>query len=217
VRSYKLQTAISSSSLINFPQKYINGDLHGFHLIDNSIYFSTIHIFISIKQIKMRQKIISITWAEYDDLSELTLSDRELVEAARMASEKAYAPYSGFSVGAALRLQSGSVITGTNVENAAFPSGICAERNVLSTFASNYSGEKPMTMAIAARTSEGFTNDPVPPCGNCRQVITEEELRSGNSIRLILSGKKKIFVLEKAGDLLPIQFNRNSLIPGRHE
>jgi cytidine deaminase len=165
----------------------------------------------------MRQKNISITWSEYDNLSELSSPDRELVEAARLASEKAYAPYSGFSVGAALRLQSGSIITGTNVENAAFPSGICAERNVLSTSASCYSGEKPLAMAIAARTSEGFTADPVPPCGNCRQVIAEEELRSGNSIRLILSGKKKIFVLEKAGDLLPIQFNRSNLRPDRRE
>jgi cytidine deaminase len=165
----------------------------------------------------MKSDNITITWSEYDDLTELTVSDRELVEAARQASEQAYAPYSGFNVGAALRMGSGSIITGTNVENAAFPSGICAERNVLSTFASNFSGEKPSAMAIAARTSEGFTADPVPPCGNCRQVIAEEELRSGNSIRLILSGKKKIIILEKAGDLLPIQFNRSSLRPGRHE
>jgi cytidine deaminase len=165
----------------------------------------------------MKSNSISITWSEYGDLSELSDSDRELVEAARQASEHAYAPYSGFSVGAAIRLSSGMIITGTNVENAAFPSGICAERNVLSTFASNYSGEKPSAMAIAAATSEGLTADPVPPCGNCRQVIAEEELRSGTSIRLILSGKKKIFVLEKAGELLPIQFNRSSLRPGHHE
>lgn len=159
----------------------------------------------------MRQNKISITWAEYDDPGELSVKDRELVEAARQASENAYAPYSGFSVGAALRLSSGLVITGTNVENAAFPSGICAERNVLSTFASNHAGEKPTAMAIAARTIDGLTADPVPPCGNCRQVIAEEELRSGNVIRLILSGEKKIFVLEKAGDLLPLQFNRSNL------
>jgi len=165
----------------------------------------------------MKSNNISITWSEYDDLSELSVSDRELVEAARQASENAYAPYSGFSVGAAIRLGSGMIITGTNVENAAFPSGICAERNVLSNFASNHPGEKPLAMAIAARTSEGLMADPVPPCGNCRQVIAEEELRSGTSIRLILSGKKKIFVIEKAGELLPIQFNRSSLRPGRHE
>jgi cytidine deaminase len=163
----------------------------------------------------MKQNSISVTWSEFDKLSELPASDRELVEAARLASEKAYAPYSGFSVGAALRLKSGSIITGTNVENAAFPSGICAERNVLSTFASNYSDDKPTALAIAARTSEGLTADPVPPCGNCRQVIAEEEMRSGNSIRLILSGKNKIFVLENAGDLLPIQFNRSNLKPER--
>ena len=165
----------------------------------------------------MRSKNISVTWAEYDDLNELPQTDRELVEAARKASENAYAPYSGFSVGAALRLRSGLIITGTNVENAAFPSGICAERNVLSTFASNYNGEKPATIAIAARTSDGLTADPVPPCGNCRQVIAEEEIRSGNSIRMILSGRKKIFVLDKGGDLLPLQFNRSSLRNDRPE
>lgn len=163
----------------------------------------------------MRSKNITVTWAEYDDLNELPQTDRELVEAARKASENAYSPYSGFSVGAALRLRNGLIITGTNVENAAFPSGICAERNVLSTFASNYNGEKPAAIAIAARTSEGLTADPVPPCGNCRQVIAEEELRSGNSIRMILSGRNKIFVLEKGGDLLPLQFNRSSLRNGR--
>jgi len=161
----------------------------------------------------MKEGHISINWMEFKDAGELSRADIELIEAARGASENAYAPYSGFSVGAALRLSSGLIITGTNVENAAFPSGICAERNVLSTFASNHSGEKPVALAIAARTSEGFTADPVPPCGNCRQVIAEEELRSGNSLRLILIGTKKIFVLEKAGDLLPIQFNRSSLRP----
>lgn len=161
--------------------------------------------------------MISITWAEYDDPGELSVTDRELLEAARLASENAYAPYSGFSVGAALRLSSGLIITGSNVENAAFPSGICAERNVLSTFASNHAGEKPVALAIAARTINGLTSDPVPPCGNCRQVIAEEELRSCKDIRLILSGRKKIFVLEKAGDLLPMQFNRSNLKPGPRE
>jgi cytidine deaminase len=159
----------------------------------------------------MKSNNISITWSEYDDLSELPEADQELVDEARKASANAYAPYSGFNVGAALRMGNGLIITGTNVENAAFPSGICAERNVLSSFASNYSGEKPVAMAISARTSDGLTTDPVPPCGNCRQVIAEEESRSGNSVRIILSGNKKIFVIEKGGDLLPLQFNRNSL------
>jgi cytidine deaminase len=163
----------------------------------------------------MRSNNISVTWVEYDDIKELPESDRELVETARLVSEKAYAPYSGFNVGAALRLDSGVIISATNVENAAFPSGICAERNVLSTFASNHSGEKPLAMAIAARTIDGLTDEPVPPCGNCRQVIAEEEIRSGKGIKLILSGKKKIIVIEKAGDLLPIQFNSGNLKPGR--
>jgi cytidine deaminase len=159
----------------------------------------------------MTSKNISLTWFEFDSLDELNPSDRELVLSAREASENAYAPYSGFHVGAAVRLGNGLIVRGSNIENAAFPSGICAERNALSNSASNYPGEKPEAIAIAARTAEGLTSEPVPPCGSCRQVIVEEEFRTSSNIKVILSGKSRIIVIEKGSDLLPVQFNRNNL------
>jgi cytidine deaminase len=159
----------------------------------------------------MSSRNITISWSEYKDISELNPEDRELVIAARDISVKAYAPYSGFNVGAAVKLDDGTIITGTNVENAAFPSGICAERNALATAISNYPSRIPVAIAIAARNSNGLTADPVSPCGNCRQVIAEEEFRNGKPIRLILTGSNKFQVIEKGGDLLPLQFNRDSL------
>jgi cytidine deaminase len=159
----------------------------------------------------MELKNISVSWIEYDDISELDPSDRELLSVAVESSSDAYAPYSGFRVGTAVRLDNGTVVIGTNIENTAFPSGICAERNALSTSASNYPGIRPTAIAIAARTIKGLTADPVSPCGNCRQVIAEEEFRYGKSIRIILGGRSKIRLIEKGGDLLPLQFSRNDL------
>lgn len=159
----------------------------------------------------MPSKNITISWSEYKDISELSPEDRTLVIAARDISVKAYAPYSGFNVGAAVKLDDGTIVTGTNVENAAFPSGICAERNALATAVSNYPLRIPVAIAIAARNSNGLTADTVSPCGNCRQVIAEEEFRNGKPIRVILTGSNKFQVIEKGGDLLPLQFNRDSL------
>jgi cytidine deaminase len=114
-------------------------------------------------------------------------------------------------VGAAVRLESGVIVKGANIENAAFPSGICAERSALSNSVSNHHDDKPVAIAIAAITEDGLTDEPVPPCGNCRQVISEEELRNGRQIRIILSGKKKIQVIESCSHLLPLQFTKNNL------
>jgi cytidine deaminase len=108
-------------------------------------------------------------------------------------------------------LESGIIVSGANIENAAFPSGICAERNALSNSASNYPSDKPVAIAVAAMNEEGLTTEPVPPCGNCRQVIAEEEFRNNKNIKVILSGGSKIQIIEKGGDLLPLQFNRNNL------
>ena len=159
----------------------------------------------------MPNKNITILFSEFHDLSELNADDRELVIAARDISAKAYAPYSGFLVGAAVRLDDGTIVTGTNVENAAFPSGICAERNAINNAVSNYPSRKTLSIAIAARNKNGLTTDTVSPCGNCRQVIAEEEFRNGKPIRVILSGSNKYQIIEKGGDLLPLQFNRDSL------
>jgi cytidine deaminase len=154
---------------------------------------------------------ISTSWTEYNSIDELNESDKELVLAAREAALNAYAPYSKFRVGAAVKLETGIIIKGANVENAAFPSGICAERNALSFSASNYPLVKPIAIAVAAFTEDGLSKQPVPPCGNCRQVIAEEEFRNNINIKVILSGESKIQIIEKGGDLLPLQFNRNNL------
>ena len=156
---------------------------------------------------------ISFSYREYSNPQELTPEDRELVAIAKEAAKNAYAPYSGFRVGAVVRLESGRTIAGTNVENAAFPSGICAERTALTYSISNFPDDKPEAMAIAAMNEEGLTPECVSPCGNCRQVIAEEELRTGKKIRIILTGEKKIMVIETVSHLLPLQFSRANLRP----
>lgn len=154
---------------------------------------------------------ISFSYIEYASIDELERADREIVIASREVALNAYAPYSRFSVGAAVRLESGKIITGTNVENAAFPSGICAERNALANAISNSPGDTPVTIAISAVTPQGLTGDRVSPCGLCRQFIAEEELRNGKNIRIILSGRDKTLVIDSISDLLPLQFNKGNL------
>jgi cytidine deaminase len=159
----------------------------------------------------IRTNNISFSYKEFEKPEELNADDRELVSIAKEVAINAYAPYSKFRVGAAVRLESGTVVCGTNVENAAFPSGICAERNALSNSISNNINDKPVAVAIAALTEDGLTDEPVPPCGNCRQVIAEEESRIGQEIRIILSGKRKTIVIESISSLLPLQFNNKNL------
>ena len=156
-------------------------------------------------------KNISYSYREYESPEELSTEDQELIITAKEASKLAYAPYSRFMVGAAIRLESGRIVHGSNVENAAFPSGICAERTAIAWAVSNYPDDKPVALAIAAMTDEGLTAESVSPCGNCRQVIAEEEVRTAKQIRIILSGKNKIQVLESIAPLLPLQFSRESL------
>jgi cytidine deaminase len=159
----------------------------------------------------IRTNNISFSYKEFEKPEELNSEDLELIFAARETALNAYAPYSKFRVGAAVRLESGIIVRGTNIENAAFPSGICAERSALSNSVSNHHNDKPVAMAIAAMSEDGLTEDPVPPCGNCRQVIAEEESRIGNQIRIILSGKNKTLVIDSIGSLLPLQFNKKNL------
>jgi cytidine deaminase len=159
----------------------------------------------------IRTKKISFSYIEYENTEELGREDMELVKAARNSATNAYAPYSRFSVGAAVRLESGLIVCGANVENAAFPSGICAERSALSNSVSNHYNDKPVALAIASITDEGLSEDPPSPCGNCRQVIAEEEARTGKRIRIILSGKNVTRIIESVSDLLPMQFSRENL------
>jgi cytidine deaminase len=154
---------------------------------------------------------ISFTYQEYEKDEVPNTGDRQLIFAAREIAQNAYAPYSKFMVGAAIRLASGQIVTGTNVENAAFPSGICAERSALSHAVSNHVNDKPVAIAIAAIGENGLIEEPVPPCGNCRQVIAEEESRNDLKIRMILAGKNKTIIIESISSLLPLQFNNRNL------
>jgi cytidine deaminase len=158
-----------------------------------------------------KEVAISFRYNEFDTSDELESGDAELVGAARKAALSAYAPYSGFRVGAAARLESGIIVCGANVENAAFPSGICAERSAVSNAVSNHRDDKIVAIAVSASSEGSETEEPVTPCGNCRQVIAEEESRNRNKVRVILSGKRKIYVIESVGDLLPLHFNNSNL------
>jgi cytidine deaminase len=154
---------------------------------------------------------MSFSYTEYEKTEELESDNMELVAAAREAALNAYAPYSKFRVGAAVRLESGIIVRGANVENAAFPSGICAERSALSNTVSNHPDDKPIAIAIASMTEDGLTDDSPSPCGNCRQVIAEEESKNGNQIKIIISGKNKTLIIEGISNLLPLQFDRKNL------
>ena len=156
-------------------------------------------------------KNISFSYLEYESITDLESEDQELITAAREVAVNAYAPYSRFRVGAALRLESGMIVRGSNVENSAFPSGICAERTAVSWAVSNYPDDHLLAIAINAVADDGITADCISPCGNCRQVIAEEEMRTGRQIRIILSGKSKIQIIESISLLLPLQFCRNNL------
>lgn len=138
---------------------------------------------------------------------ELSEPEQLLVEAAIEATKRSYSPYSHFSVGAALLLENGKTVIGCNQENAAFPAGLCAERTAIFAAGAQYP-DVPVTMlAIAARNSKGeLTDEPVSPCGTCRQVMIETETRFKHPIRILLYGKKCIYVLEGIKQLMPLSF-----------
>lgn len=145
------------------------------------------------------------------DLSELPQGDRELVERALQASYNAYAEYSHFYVGAALRLAGGDIVIGANQENAAFPSGLCAERTALFAAQAQYPEREIEVLAIAARNDKGLLETPVSPCGACRQVILGIEDRYKKPIRVLLYGGSGVYCLSSAKDLLPLSFVDSSM------
>ncbi len=159
---------------------------------------------------KKREAIVS--YLEYQGIDELPGADRKLVEEAVAAASGAYAPYSNFMVGAAILLDDGTIVRGANVENAAFPSGSCAEKTALSYTVANHGKNKSLAIAIAALTKGELTAEPVPPCGNCRQMLIEEEQRLGRPIKVILAGKSGIIVLENCQSLMPLSFTRSNLV-----
>ena len=155
----------------------------------------------------MTSKEIRIVYNEYESFDQLELRDRELAEAAVEATKGSYAPYSNFNVGAAVRLDNGEVIKGSNQENAAYPSGICAERTAMFYASANYPDRAITAIAIAASQEGTLCNNPVTPCGACRQVMAQYQTKGGGPMEIILIGGKKIWKFEKVDDLLPMIFD----------
>ncbi len=144
-------------------------------------------------------------------LDELSAEDQELVQAAIKATDNSYSPYSNFRVGAAIRLADGSIVLGANQENAAFPSGLCAERTAIFAAQAQRPDQSILCLAIAARSAEGLLSEPVTPCGSCRQVMTEIEDRYKRPMRVLLYGTNGVYVMDSVKDLMPLSFVSENL------
>ena len=165
-----------------------------------------------IQIIFMKKEEYRFGFDVYESSNDLSKEDKTLIDAAREVTAKAYAPYSNFLVGAVAKLNNGQTISGTNQENASYPVGICAERVLLASAAMLHTDIPIETMAIAYNNINGESNKPVSPCGMCRQYISEYETRMNQPIRLILSGMNgKVFIVEKASQLLPLSFGGDDL------
>ena len=149
--------------------------------------------------------VVPVISAKY---SELTPEDRHLVDDARSATQRSYAPYSHFRVGAAILLSDGTIVTGANQENAAFPSGTCAERTACYYAGANHPDAKFEKIAIAARGTDGNeVEQPIPPCGACRQALLEYEKLAGHEVKVLLAGNDAIYMLPSVKSLLPLSFS----------
>ena len=153
-------------------------------------------------------KKLQIHSAIYEcQMDELSPEEQQLVDKAIVSTNYSYAPYSDFHVGAALLLDDGTMLPGCNQENAAFPAGLCAERSAIFAAGAQYPDAKPVALAIAARDNFGaLTQEPVSPCGTCRQVIIETETRYKQPLRILLYGKRCIFRMEGISNLMPLSF-----------
>ena len=159
----------------------------------------------------MKTTEIRILVYEFRAIDELPVNDRMLLREARKITSLAYAPYSGFHVGAAVLLANGKIITGNNQENSAYPSGLCAERVALFYANANYPDSEVKAIAISAAKSGVLVQEPVKPCGSCRQALAEAEVRFGTPVRIILDGQDSIMVLDSVESLLPLSFSKKDL------
>ncbi|HAS42999.1 MAG TPA: cytidine deaminase [Microscillaceae bacterium] len=154
---------------------------------------------------------ITISIEVYNNASELSAPDQQLLQEAKEATHSAYAPYSQFFVGSAILLEDETVVRGNNQENAAYPSGICAERTAIYYTGAQYPNTAIKAIAVVARrdTSEYL---PAAPCGACRQAMLEYEEKQATPIKLILQGEgEKVYVLNSVSDLLPLKFGKDNL------
>ncbi len=140
-------------------------------------------------------------------IDQLPETDRRLAERAQAACEGAWAPYSGFRVGAAALLDDGTVVTGSNQESEVFPAGLCAERVVIFSVLSQHPGRKILKLAVAAWHDGQFTDAPVTPCGICAQSLVDVEKRQSEPIAILFTGSRQAIAVERAADLLPFTFS----------
>ena len=155
----------------------------------------------------MEEKHIDIRFIEYNSIDELCPEDKELSQAAIEAMSGSYAPYSHFNVGAAVRLSNGVIRKGANQENAAFPSGLCAERTAMFAAGAEYPDKDLVSIAIAGGVFGRLAAHPATPCGACRQVMAQYQTKSGKPMSIIMVGAAKIWKFARVDDILPLIFD----------
>jgi cytidine deaminase len=160
----------------------------------------------------MKVRKINIQFEEYAEGEQLPAGDLSLLRLAKQAVNSSYSPYSEFRVGAAVLLEDGTVIKGSNQENASYPLGLCAERVAIFHASSAYPGQKIMAIAITASAQHFVTQSPITPCGACRQVMAEVENRQNHPMRIIMSGQKgPTQIVDGIENLLPLRFKEEKL------
>jgi len=155
----------------------------------------------------MTDREIKIKYLEYGSIEEMNPEDRELAAEALKAMSGAYAPYSHFHVGAAVRMSNGQIVRGANQENAAFPSGLCAERTAMFSASARYPDKDMQSIAIAGGVLGRLAREPVTPCGACRQVMAQYQAKSGKPMSVIMMSADKIWKFDKVDDILPLIFD----------
>jgi len=155
----------------------------------------------------MKKERFICPYTVYDNLDEMDPQDAELIRQAHEATQHAYAPYSKFNVGAAVRLANGEIVTGNNIENAAYPSGLCAERVAMFSAMAKFPGVAFEALAVTAHSQTKLVAEPVAPCGACRQVMVEVEQLSKQPLRVLCQGQEgPIMVFEGIESLMPFIF-----------
>ncbi len=160
-----------------------------------------------MKEIQIETKL-----SVFESFEELSQSEKDFMNQAIEIRKKAYAPYSKFQVGAAIVLDNGVVLQGSNQENAAYPSGLCAERVVIFYAGANYPDNKIVKLFISATPSDRDSENPIPPCGSCRQSIAEYEIKQDLPIEIYFMGAKgAIYKSDSLKNLLPFMFDKSNL------
>ncbi len=155
---------------------------------------------------------VKLDITQYESMSDISQPYQDLLLAAKRATELAYAPYSNFQVGAAILLANDTIVLGANQENAAYPMCLCAERTALATTAMQYPGIKPIAIAVTAKNVAQILSQPITPCGACRQVLAETEMRFGQPITILMQGEiGVIWEVKTVKELLPLSFDGSAL------